>query len=110
MQRRISLECKIITKIILEYNICDTNCKVSDGDTSNLMNHPVKHKTFLKSEPCTIFDNLRCTATTHAFSTVSMLASVSNSLSAASNKGEKIFETTEMLQYKQLDVECDIIQ
>ncbi|MEQ2236175.1 hypothetical protein ILYODFUR_009772 [Ilyodon furcidens] len=78
------------------YNICDTKCKASGGNTSNLRKNLVKHKIFLVS--------LRSTATTPAFSAVNTPASVSDSMSAASNMGEEMFETTEMLQYKHLDV------
>ncbi|KAK5618931.1 hypothetical protein CRENBAI_007688 [Crenichthys baileyi] len=66
--------------------------------------HLVKHQTFLKAEECTLFISLRSTATTPAFSTVSTPAFVSDSSSAARNMGEEMFEATEMLQYKQLDV------
>ncbi|MED6255484.1 hypothetical protein ATANTOWER_010448, partial [Ataeniobius toweri] len=77
-------------------NICDAKCKASVGNTSNLRKHLVKQKIFLVS--------LRSTATTPTFGTVSTPASVSDSSSAARNMGEEMFETTEMLQYKQLDV------
>ncbi|MEQ2188137.1 hypothetical protein GOODEAATRI_011829 [Goodea atripinnis] len=95
------------SKCIADYaccNICDTKCKASSGNTSNLRKHLVKHQIFLKAEEFTICDSLGYTAKTPALGTVSTPASVSNSSSAASNMREKIFETIAMLQYKQLDV------
>ncbi|MED6240742.1 hypothetical protein ATANTOWER_027117 [Ataeniobius toweri] len=66
--------------------------------------HLVKHQIFVKAEECAIFISLRSTATTPAFGTVRMPASVSDSSSAARNMREEMFEATEALQYKQLDV------
>ncbi|MEQ2282200.1 hypothetical protein AMECASPLE_038033 [Ameca splendens] len=80
-------------------NICKAECKASDGNTSNLRKHLVKHKIFLKAEECAVFISLRSTAITTAFSTVDTPASISDSSSAASNTGEEMFEATEMLQY-----------
>ncbi|MEQ2231953.1 hypothetical protein ILYODFUR_006007 [Ilyodon furcidens] len=65
-------------------NICDAKSKSSGGNTSNLR----KHTIFLRAEECTIFVSLRSTATAPAFSTFSTPASVSGSLSAASNMAE----------------------
>ncbi|MED6248906.1 hypothetical protein ATANTOWER_006788 [Ataeniobius toweri] len=96
-----------ISKCGAEYrccNICEAKCKTIGGNTSNLRKHLVKHRIFVKAEECTIFVGLRSTAITPAFGALSTSASVSNSSSAASNLGEEMFETTEMLQYKQLDV------
>ncbi|MEQ2187746.1 hypothetical protein GOODEAATRI_007735 [Goodea atripinnis] len=87
----------------LRCDICEVKCKPSGGNTSNLRKHLVKHQIFLKAEE-TIFISLRSMATTPAFSTASTPASVSDSSSAARNTREEMFETTEMLQYKQLDV------
>ncbi|MEQ2300922.1 hypothetical protein AMECASPLE_030754 [Ameca splendens] len=75
-------------------NICDAMCKTSCGNTSNLRKHLVKHKIFLKAEECTQIYGYNS-----AFGTVSTPASVSDSSPAASNTGEEMFETTEMLQY-----------
>ncbi|MED6250959.1 hypothetical protein ATANTOWER_017396 [Ataeniobius toweri] len=86
------------------YNICDGKCKASGGNTSNLRKHLVKCKIFLKAEECTVFHSLRSTATTPAFSTVTTPSSMTDSWSATSNMGEEMFETTEILHYKQLDV------
>ncbi|MED6246210.1 hypothetical protein ATANTOWER_014508 [Ataeniobius toweri] len=75
-------------------NICDAKCKAISGNTLNLRKHLVKHKIFLKAEECTQIYGYNS-----AFGTVSTPASVSDSLPAASNTGEEMFETTEMLQY-----------
>ncbi|MEQ2157970.1 hypothetical protein GOODEAATRI_007301 [Goodea atripinnis] len=83
-------------------NICDTNC--SSRKTSNLRKHLVQNQIFLKAEESSIFISLRSTTTTPAFSTVSAPASVCDSSSAARNMGEEMLETTQMLQYKQLDL------
>ncbi|MED6284405.1 hypothetical protein CHARACLAT_018923 [Characodon lateralis] len=64
-------------------NICDAKCKASGGNT-NLRKHLVKQQIFLKAQE-TISVSLRSTATTPAFGTVSMPASVSDLSSAASN-------------------------
>ncbi|MEQ2178909.1 hypothetical protein GOODEAATRI_019046 [Goodea atripinnis] len=85
-------------------NICDTKCKASSRNTSNLRKNLVKHQIFLKAEECTSFVSLRSTYTTTEFDTINTPASVSDSSSAASNMGEEMFEITEMLQNKQLDV------
>ncbi|MEQ2157974.1 hypothetical protein GOODEAATRI_007382 [Goodea atripinnis] len=76
-------------------NICDAKCRASSGNTSNLRKHLVQPKIFLVS--------LRSTATASSFGTVSTPASISSLSSAASNMGEEMFETTEMLQDKQMD-------
>ncbi|MEQ2254819.1 hypothetical protein ILYODFUR_007522 [Ilyodon furcidens] len=70
-------------------NICDVKCKASSKKTSKLRKHQVKHKIFLKAEECTIFINLRYTATTPAIGTNSTPAFVRDSSSATSNMGEK---------------------
>ncbi|MED6262614.1 hypothetical protein ATANTOWER_022790 [Ataeniobius toweri] len=101
------------SKVRLHFSKCDADyarcnmqyvkCKASSGNTSNLRKHLVKHKIFLKAEECTISISLQSIATSPAFGTVITPASVGNLSSAASNMGEEMFETTEMLQYKQLD-------
>ncbi|MEQ2301157.1 hypothetical protein AMECASPLE_033074 [Ameca splendens] len=65
-------------------NICDAKSKASNGNTSNLRKHLVKH-IFSKAEECTIFVSLRSIGTTPGFSTFSTPASVSTSSSAARN-------------------------
>ncbi|MEQ2305954.1 hypothetical protein AMECASPLE_003236 [Ameca splendens] len=86
------------------HNIFDAKYKASGGNTSNLWKHLVKHKIFLEAKECTVFVSLRYTATTPAFGTVGMPVSVSNMSSAASNMGEEMLDTTDVLQFKQLDV------
>ncbi|MED6275361.1 hypothetical protein CHARACLAT_025801 [Characodon lateralis] len=79
-------------------NNCDAKCKASSGNTSNLRKHLVKSTRFFsRLKSFTVFMRLRSTATIAAFDTISTPASVSDSSSAASNMGEEMFETTEML-------------
>ncbi|MEQ2220487.1 hypothetical protein ILYODFUR_006035 [Ilyodon furcidens] len=85
-------------------NTCQAKCKTSGRNTSNLKQNLVKHKIFLKAEECTIFDSLRSMATTPALGTVSPPASVCDAGVVYSQQHGQRNKTTEMLQYKQLDV------
>ena len=54
------------SKIDVDYarcNICDAKCKASHGNTTNLRNHLIKHKIFLKADKCTIFKSFKTQAT-----------------------------------------------
>ncbi|KAL7395231.1 hypothetical protein ABVT39_012723 [Epinephelus coioides] len=68
-------------------NICDTKCKASYGNTSNLRKHLVKHKVFLKADDCTVFDSLKVKATSPSISTPTASGSSS---SAASIGAEEV--------------------